>query len=241
MKNSTRAVIIGLCLLFFAVFFFLTDRSNENALSASVPYSEMCNVIIDAGHGGIDGGAVAVDGTVEKDINLRIALKVRDILEFLGVNTVMTRETDISIHDAGVEGIRQQKISDIRNRTKLTKETKNAVYVSIHQNHYSRSEYKGTQVFYSPNNPRSEILAGILQDEFVSVLQPQNKRKIKKSGTEIYILYHAECPAVMIECGFLSSPEETALLKDEDYLNKFSILTVSGILKFINNISSEVI
>ncbi len=241
MKISKSTVIIGLCLLFFAVFFFVTDKSNENSLIASVPYSENCNVIIDAGHGGVDGGASSPDGTLEKEINLKIAVRVRDILELLGVNTLMTRESDISIHDDGIEGIRRQKISDIRNRTKLANETENAVYVSIHQNHYSRSEYKGTQVFYSPNNPLSEHFAGILQNEIVTALQPENKREIKKSGTEIYILYHAECPAVMIECGFLSNPDDTLLLKDDDYLNKFSILTANGILKFINNISSEVI
>ena len=135
----------------------------------------------------------------------------------------MTREIDTSIHDSGIKGIRQQKISDIRNRLKLIEKAENAVYVSIHQNHYSQSKYNGTQVFYSPNNTLSKQFATIIQDDITLALQPDNNRGVKKSGTEIYLLHHAKRPAVMVECGFLSNYEDTALLKSDKYKKKLSI------------------
>ena len=232
MKSKIILFIFILLIVVLAIF-FVTDRNNSKSLSALATPAGTYTVIIDPGHGGPDGGAVGVDGTVEKDLNLVIALKIRDILEICGVNTLMTRETDISIHDNDVEGIRRQKISDIRNRFNIIEKTENAVYVSIHQNHFSSQKYKGTQVFYSPNNSLSKQFAQIMQEDFASILQPTNTRQIKKSGTEIYLLYHAKCPAIMIECGFLSNPEETMMLKNVEYQNKLSIVAAEGILKFL--------
>ncbi len=194
----------------------------------------------DAGHGGIDGGATAVDGTLEKDINLSIAHKVNDLLTLFGINTVMTRECDMSIHSSDAETVRQKKVSDIKNRLKIINDAKNPVFVSIHQNHFTQSKYTGTQVFYSPNNERSRALAQIIQEDIVSSLQPDNTRQIKKSGTQIYLLYHAPCPAVMIECGFLSNESETELLKCDEYQTKIAAITANSILKFISD-SSEVL
>lgn len=240
MKKYYKLFLILFLILIFAVFLFVTDSENKKALSVLMSPADNFTVIIDPGHGGIDGGTSAEDGTLEKDINLNISLKVRDFLSILGVNTVITREEDISIHDNGINTIRQQKISDIKNRLKIVENAENPVYVSIHQNHFSKSQYHGTQVFYSPNNSYSEVLAKSLQEQIVSSLQPDNSRQIKKSGTEIYLLYHAQCPAVMVECGFLSNQNETELLKNENYQKKLAIAISSGIISFMSN-SSEVL
>lgn len=191
-------------------------------------------IIIDAGHGGIDGGTQSADGTLEKELNLSIAIKLKDILQSFGVNVVMTRETDDSIHSEGVQGIRNQKISDIKNRLHIIETTENAVFVSIHQNYYTQSQYSGTQIFYSKNNPDSEILAQFIRSAVINNLQKENTREIKKSGKEIYLLNSATVPAVMVECGFLSNKDEADLLKTEKYQNDIAFFIAMGIVDYLN-------
>ncbi len=191
-------------------------------------------VIIDAGHGGIDGGTSAKDGTVEKDINLQIAVKLRDILDSMGIKTVMTRTDDRSIHDTDKETIREQKVSDIKNRLKIIEDNPNSLFISIHQNFYTNSKYSGTQVFYSKNDPQSAVLAEAIRSSVVSDLQKENTREIKQSGKEIYLLYHSKAPSVMVECGFLSNEHETELLKNNEYQQKLAFLIALGIRDFIN-------
>ena len=196
-------------------------------------------IILDAGHGGYDGGTVACDGTLEKDINLSIVRKLDALFRAAGVQTVLTRANDNSIHDPQITSIRKQKISDIHNRLKIMEQTDNSLFISIHQNHFGQSKYKGTQAFYSGNDPQSKRLAQSVQDAVVQSIQPDNHRTIKKSGTEIYLLYHAVRPAVMVECGFLSNPEETALLHTDDYQKKIAMAIYKGVLQFLD--STEVI
>lgn len=196
-------------------------------------------VIIDAGHGGIDGGTSAKDGTIEKNLNLSIALKLRDTLEAIGIKTVMTRTDDRSIHDDGAKTIREQKVSDIKNRLKIIQTTPNCVFVSIHQNHFQSSKYYGTQVFYSKNNPESKVLADTIRKTIVNNLQKDNNRELKQSGKEIYLLYHSIAPSVMVECGFLSNENDTRLLKDEQYQKEFAFFTALGISDYINSIKER--
>ncbi len=191
-------------------------------------------IIIDAGHGGIDGGTSASDGTVEKDLNLQISLKINEILKSMGIKTVMTRTDDASLNDQNASTIRQKKVSDIKNRLAIINETDDAVFVSIHQNHFSQEKYSGAQVFYSKNNPQSQVLAEKIRFQLISVLQPENTREIKPSGSEIYLLHHAKVPAVMVECGFLSNYNETQLLKDEEYQRKLAFTVAMGIIDFLN-------
>ncbi len=191
-------------------------------------------VIIDAGHGGPDGGTCGSDGTLEKDINLPIAKKLNEILSSLGVKTIMVRTEDISIHDESAKSIRQKKISDIHNRLKLIEETPNCIFVSIHQNHYAVEKYYGTQVFYSPGDACSEVLADNIQQTVASLIQPENTRVIKKCGTDIYLLYHAKVPAVMVECGFISNEQELMKLKTDAYQNKLAFSIAMGIINYIN-------
>ncbi len=206
-----------------------------SVVDADAEKSKYKTVIIDAGHGAPDGGTSAPDGTLEKDLNLQIALKTKEILKFMGINTVLTRTDDNSIHDASANTIREKKISDIKNRLNIMNNTENSVFVSIHQNHFSQSKYNGTQVFYSKNNPNSRNLAESIRKSVINDLQPKNSREIKQSGSDIYLLYHAQIPAVMVECGFLSNPEDTQNLKNEEYQRKLAFIIALGIIDFINN------
>lgn len=189
-------------------------------------------IIIDAGHGGEDGGAVGADGTNEKDINLKIALKLNDILTVFGYETRMVRTTDVSIHNEGADTIRERKSTDIRNRAAIMEEYENCLYVSIHQNKYEDSRIWGAQTFYSPNDEASKTLAQFIQTSIAAKIQPDNKRLIKESGTSIYVLYNATKPAVMVECGFISNPNELSQLKSEEYQSQMAFSITSGIINY---------
>ena len=174
-------------------------------------------LIIDAGHGGFDGGAVGIDGTVEKDLNLSIAKKIADLALLGGYDVVMVRESDSDVSDEGLDTIRKKKVSDIHNRYALAERFPEAVFLSIHQNHFEQSKYWGTQVFYGAKNPQSQKLADYIQSAVCDVLQKENTRKIKKAEKNLYILYNTNSTAVMVECGFLSNKEECAKLCNEEY------------------------
>ncbi len=191
-----------------------------------------CVVVLDAGHGGIDGGCSTADGKTEKGINLNILLSVRDMSRLFGYDVEVTRDKDMSIHDKGVTGIRNQKISDMENRLEIFNKYPNAVCVSIHQNTFEDPVYNGAQMFYSDANPASEDLAYIMQQKFVANLQPDNQREIKLCGDELYLCYYCNNPTVMIECGFLSNPEEAAKLTDKNYQQKVAFTVFSGINEF---------
>ncbi len=191
-------------------------------------------IIIDAGHGGKDGGAVAADGTEEQYINLDIAICINEILSSKGYSTLMTRTDNNSIHAPAAKTIREQKVSDLNNRLNIIESNPDCIFVSIHQNYYTESKYWGTQVFYSPNNTSSSSLADFIQSSVVTELQPENTRMIKESGSSIYLLYHTTVPAVMVECGFLSNYEETAKLNDAQYRKNMANAICNGIINYIN-------
>ncbi len=190
-------------------------------------------LLIDAGHGGEDGGAVGVDGTCEKDINLAIAQKLEIYLRVLGYRTQMTRREDRAIYDDTARTLREKKVSDIHNRSAMLEQMgPNALFVSVHQNKFSAEKYHGTQVFYSPNDPQSRVLADTIQKRAVAQLQPENTRQVKPSGTEIYLLWHAQTPAVLVECGFLSNYAETQKLKQDAYQSQMAFAIACGILDY---------
>lgn len=233
-----RKIIIAIITAFFiilSVLLCLTFMANSSARVVSSKPKEQNTVIIDAGHGGEDGGAIGIDGTVEKDINLDIALKLRDILKFYGFNVIMTRTEDVMTCDDGLDSLRKRKVSDIHNRFDLMQKYPDAVFISVHQNKFDDSSQHGTQVFYSGNNEKSKALARSIQASVASVLQPDNSRVVKKSGSGIYLLYHAKIPAVLVECGFISNSAEVKKLKDENYRMKLAILIADGLLKYLTN------
>lgn len=224
-------VIFSSCLLFLLIFAVINNNQKYINTSAN-PSNNFDTIIIDAGHGGEDGGAV-IGEIVEKDINLEISLKLEKALKSMGYNVIMTRTEDKLIYDpAESKTMRQKKSADIHKRTDIVNKSNNAILISIHQNKYPSPSSKGAQVFYSPKDSRSEVLAQNIQSAIGEMLQPKNKRMIKKSGTNIYMLYNAKIPAVMVECGFISNPNECKNLRDDEYQNKMVYCILCGILKF---------
>lgn len=222
-------VVLAVCLAFY-----LFTYHTAEVTSGGVAAQKEAVVIIDAGHGGEDGGAIASDGTAEQIINLEIARYLEEQLGAFGISTVMTRTTEDSIHDASAATTRERKVSDIHNRMAIMENTDNCIFVSIHQNKYTNSSQWGTQVFYSPNTTSSAALADCIQNSVISMLQPTNKRVIKKSDSSIYLLYYAKKTAVLVECGFISNPSETQKLKDPQYQKQMAFAISLGILNYMN-------
>ena len=185
-------------------------------------------LLIDPGHGGDDGGASGVDGTLEKTLNLSIASNLRDILTLNGVSVEMTRDSDVSIHDAGCTTTRQIKVSDMKNRLKRYDAA--AATVSIHQNHFSVAKYHGAQVFYSAANPLSATLATSVRERILSLVQPDNTRELKQATDNIFLLHRTTKPAILVECGFLSNPEECEKLQDISYQRQLAFAIAVGVL-----------
>lgn len=192
-------------------------------------------IILDAGHGGEDGGAVAPDGTLEKDINLSVADTVALYFDWFGIDYVVVRKNDELIGDNSLQTVRARKVSDIRQRMALVEQTPGAILLSIHQNIFTSSRYSGTQVFFAKNAPGSMELAETIQRSVVSALQPENERKVKPTEGTVYLLDEARKTSVMVECGFLSNEQELARLKDREYRSQLSYFIASGICEYINN------
>ncbi len=226
MKNIICILLSTLVILLSFLYTRIQYSSSYNLLSKT--YS---TIIIDAGHGGEDGGAIANDGTLEKDINLDISLKLNDILSILGYKTKLIRNTDTDLHTSG-DSIRERKVSDIRNRFEIMNQGGNCLYISIHQNKFSNESVRGAQTFYSPNNDESKELASFVQKSISSQLQKDNDRIIKESGTDIFLLYNATKPTVMVECGFISNASDLNNLKDTNYQNEMALSIAMGILNY---------
>ena len=190
LRNSRLIIIFSiLFLIILSAMLYFTFMANSSADGVMTKPVLKQTVIIDAGHGGDDGGAIGIDGTVEKDINLDIALKLEKLLKFYGFDVIMTRTEDIMTCDDGLDSLRKRKVSDIHNRFDVLEKNPDAVFISIHQNKFEDNSQHGTQVFYSGNNDESKLLAESIQNSIVSVLQPDNSRVVKKSGSGIYLLY----------------------------------------------------
>ena len=199
-----------------------------SAIAVSTTQAPAPVVVIDAGHGGEDGGAISVSGIHESAINLEIALRLNDLLRFLGAETQMIRTEDVSVCTEG-DTIAAKKVSDIRNRVAFVQNTPNAVLISIHQNHYSEGQYRGAQVFYAAG---SEDLAESLQAALIAQVDPRNHRACKPAK-DIYLMEHVTCPAALIECGFLSNYAEEQLLRDDSYQKKLAAAIAGSLLAYL--------
>lgn len=192
-------------------------------------------VIIDAGHGGEDGGAIGYDGSLEKDLNLSIALHLEQLLRAAGFDTRLTRATDTLLYDRESDYHGHKKSQDMAARLGIAEEYSSAVFVSIHMNSFPQSKYRGLQVYYSQNSPLSHKLALCVQEGVSRNLQPDNTRKIKPSGSDIFLLDKIRHPCILIECGFISNPEECALLSQEEYRQRLCMALCSAIASFIES------
>lgn len=182
-------------------------------------------VIIDPGHGGIDVGTVGIDGSLEKNINLSISLDLYDFLMVSGINTVLTRDGDYEMYRAG----EQRTKSDLYNRMDYINSVPDSILISIHQNHFENEAEWGTQVWYSPNDEISPTLADKILQSVKKNIQPENKRENKVSDNSYYILYKAQKPSVMVECGFVSNKNENNKLQDKEYQKDMAYSILAGI------------
>ena len=183
----------------------------------------------------MDSGAVGINGELEKNINLAVVRNLKDMLTLSGFNVVLTRDADVSIHDDGVTGTRAQKVSDMKNRLDIiSRQGENSLFISVHQNKFTQSEYFGAQIFYNENNPDNRMIAQIMQDNFKKI-QPGNDRQIKLSGDELYLFKNTQIPAVLVECGFLSNPDDAAALSDAEYQRKVAYTIYNGIMTYMTS------
>ncbi len=190
-------------------------------------------VIIDAGHGGVDPGKVGSQGAHEKDLNLKIAQKLRYFIEESGGVAILTRCRDEGLYTDQSDTLREKKNEDLRNRRKLIQESNGDIFVSIHLNSFSASKYYGAQTFYLTGDEESKVLAEFVQDELREVLNRGNRRQIKATDS-YFILKENGIPSILVEGGFLSNPEEEQLLNDEEYQNRIAWAIYIGIMKYFS-------
>lgn len=228
MKQTPLYILIlsGLLLLTFV------GNRAVTVISENAVIEDRKTVIIDAGHGGVDGGTTSCTGVLESQINLEIALRLDDLMHLLGMNTRMIRTSDCSIHTQG-ESIAAKKASDLKERVRIVNDTDNAVLISIHQNYFPDGKYSGAQVFYGQNSESKE-LATQLQTQLVEALNP-GSRRVSKKADGIYLMEHIEHCGVLIECGFLSNPQEEALLRDAAYQKKLCCVVASVTSRYLHD------
>ncbi len=188
-------------------------------------------IVIDAGHGGRDSGKISVDNvTYEKDINLAIAYKLKSYLEAEGITVIMTRETDDGLY---VESDSNKKAADLRRRIEVIERAAPVLVISIHQNSYHESYVRGAQTFYYTSSMEGKALAEIIQEQLCLSLDPENERKAKANDS-YYLLKKTSVPIVIVECGFLSNPEEAALLTNGDYQDRVAFQIHLGVMQYLN-------
>ena len=225
---SLAVILLAAVIVMISAFSDITAHHTSAEVSAVLP-----RIIIDAGHGGEDGGAQVGD-VLEKDLNLSIARKLADILRLSGYSVTEVRTSDKAVYSPEAGTLREKKVSDLNNRVELFNGDEHNIVVSIHQNKFDSSRYSGTQIFYSTNDDDSRELAERIRTAVVMLIQHDNTRELKPAGDDIFILDNAEVPAVIVECGFISNDEERAKLCDEEYQKQLAYAIAMGVLDYCN-------
>ena len=225
MKRDLLLLFLCLCILGAASYL---GRSQMVSVVASAPESGLI-LILDAGHGGEDGGASSASGSRESDINLDIVLKTEALMAFLGVRTELTRSEDLSLHSDGASTIHEKKVSDLKNRVEFVNHIPDAMLISVHQNSFTDPRYSGAQVFYTGGDVSRQWGEGT-QEVLRQVLDLNNDRAAKVIPDNIYLFSHISCPAILVECGFLSNGEEASLLLTDTYQRKISLALAGAYL-----------
>jgi len=227
-KRTIRIFVFSI-FVFALGFAFISDQK-ESVPTVTLPVSGK-TIVIDAGHGKPDEGAESSNGTTEAETNLKIALKLQNLLEQSGCSVILTRSDENAIYDIDSKTLRQKKISDIHNRVKIGNESSADIFVSIHLNKIPQQQYDGWQTFYNANNADGQKLAVSIQNNLNDAIQRENNR-VAKSIENIYIVKHVEIPTTIVECGFLSNPEEEKLLLQDEYQNKLAWGIYNGIIDY---------
>ena len=231
MKRDLLLLFLCLCILGAASYL-----GRDQVVAAVAPTSEKGRILIlDAGHGGEDGGASSASGSKESDINLNIVLKTEALMAFLGVRTELTRDQDRSMHSEGAATLHEKKVSDLKNRVKFVNSIPDAMLISVHQNYFTDSRYSGAQVFYNGGDV-SRQWGESAQEILRQVLDPNNDRAAKVIPDNVYLFSHISCPAILVECGFLSNGEEASLLLTDTYQRKLSLSLAGAYWKEIQMI-----
>ena len=199
--------------------------------SQHVSQARYC-IVLDAGHGGEDGGATSCTGVLESGINLEITLRLKDLFRLLGRETKMIRTSDVSVYTKGGT-IAQKKMSDLKERARIVNSTPRAMLISIHQNNFSDNRYSGAQVFYA-DTQGSEFLAKQLQSTLIASLNKDSKRACKRCDG-VYLMEHITCPGILVECGFLSNPAEEAKLRSMEYQRKLCCVIAATASSFLSD------
>ena len=222
-------VFVLLLILVSGVYLFATIHHKTDSPAAKNSFT----IVLDCGHGGPDGGAVAKDGTAEKDINLALGFALREILVQNGFRVVMTREGDYFICDDHTASLREQNVSDLHNRLKIAESYPNSIFISLHMNNFYDAKYFGSQLFYSPNHTNSKVLAESIRGRLIENVQQGNDRPLKVMDSSVYIIHKATMPALLLECGFMSNIPELEKFKTSDYRHKFAFDVFLGINDYL--------
>ena len=233
LSKKRFGIISTILLISLFVFVFQVASSKQTVQTVSLPVSNKV-IVLDAGHGKPDEGAQSSNGTTEAETNLKITLKVQSLLEQSGATVVLTRSDENAIYDLDKTTLKQKKISDIHNRVKIGNESSADIFVSFHLNKISQQQYYGWQCFYKQNDEKSTALAKILQENLNDSIQKENKRVSMKLDN-VYIIKHVEIPISIVECGFLSNPEEETQLLSDDYQNRLAWGIYNGIMDYFYN------
>ena len=241
---SKKRIILIMCMICVSLYAFSfkiasnTTVEEKTVETVSTPVSNKVD-IVDAGHGTPDEGAESSNGTTEAELNLKIALKLQNLLEQSGCTVLLTRSDENAIYDAESDTIREKKISDIHNRVKLGNESSADIFVSIHLNKISQSQYSGWQTFYKTNSEDSKRLATSIQNSLNETKQKENNRTPAMLNT-VYIMKYVEIPITIVECGFLSNPEEESLLQTDEYQEKLAWGIYNGINDYFMQTNKEI-
>ena len=227
-KKRIRIMVLSVFALVFGIA-IMSDKK-QTVPTVSLPVSGK-TIVIDAGHGKPDEGAQSNNGTTEAETNLKIALKLQNLLEQSGSSVILTRSDENAIYDLDTKTLKQKKISDIHNRVKIGNESSADIFVSIHLNKIPQQQYDGWQTFYNAQSEDGQRLAVSIQNNLNEAIQRENNR-VAKSIDNIYIVKHVEIPMTIVECGFLSNPEEEKLLLDDEYQNRLAWGIYNGIIDY---------
>lgn len=231
-------VLVAIVIVFYFVASMVTSvgyQTFAEANNATVIAKESITIILDAGHGGEDPGAVA-NGVVEKEVNLSVTQKLADFLSLSGYRVVLTRSGDRMLYNEGQE--QRKKYFDLFNRVQIAAGEINSIFVSIHANKFPLESCFGLQTFYSPNNSDNSLLANCIQDAS-KLLNETNTRVAKQDDNTIFVLKNLSIPSVLIECGFLSNPEEAKLLSNEAYRDQLAFTICCGIVAYLQEYNIE--
>ncbi len=228
--RKSRGIGLGMALLVLASACYFSRSSFWEMTEGKGERTDSRLIILDAGHGGNDPGKISVDGTLEKDLNLEIAKKLKELLEQQDIQVIMTREEDRGLYD---ENASNKKAQDMKRRCELINQEQPACVVSIHQNSYHEEAIHGAQVFYYGTSKESQSLAELIQEEMIRFVDPENHRQAKANDT-YYLLKKTDAPVVIVECGFLSNWAENGKLKDENYQDQLVWAIHMGIMRYLN-------